>query len=178
MSPGDDSSSRMTETKPNDALFFNSNELNWSSDGGKTSLRGDIRLHETQLVKMDAADGRFQVFGGSRLSVGACLLDFVEAQRRTRAQTGAETGQKREFLWEQTCLSSLPAAVFPFVCALIVEPSLFRRAALFMLQSESSRALTRARASAKIPAPRQPRLSRHQAGLLSGPIPPYLSAPP
>ena len=65
------------------------------------------------------------------------LLDFLEVMYF--CTTGGEKGQKREFCCAKKFFffPLFPFHSFPFVCALIGEPSLFRWGALFMTQPQT-----------------------------------------
>lgn len=99
----------------------------------------------------------------------ASFLDFLEVMPTTFAQQGVRRDKKENFCYVQTCLFHS----FPFVCALIGEPSLFRWSALFMTQPQTRRlkpsTLTHRHARDRVSLPRQPKLSWHQPCLLSEP---------
>ena len=66
------------------------------------------------------------------------LLDFLEVMRSTFTQWGGEEGtKKRIFALCKVVLFFFSHSFPPFVCALVGEPSLFRRSALLMTQPQT-----------------------------------------
>lgn len=102
---------------------------------------------------------------------------FAEVMRSAAARRGARRDKKKgDSLWAKSFRSSFSP---PFVCALIVEPSLFRRAALFMTQPQTRSRLARAHTHTLMHGRHDGSPDTNLVSWVSrrAPIQPYLSVP-
>lgn len=158
--------------KNRNVVFKSKNSYRWSGTIRKrpnyaklwNKLKKCTKLDLKRITEEDLARSGWT---GSKLNRFLLFfMDFLEVMQSTFAQQGAGRDKKENFA---VCKVVFFFHSFPFVCALIGKPSLFRWGALFMTQPQtcSLKAYTHRHTHTIFFLPRQPRLSWHQPCLLS-----------
>ena len=110
--------------------------------GNKKKRRTRTKLNLKHRTEQDLARRRLKGSKLNRYLAFLSFLDFLEVMQSTFAQRGARRDKKENFFFFFFFLLCAKSCFFFFffssICALIGEPSLFRRSALFMTRASNA----------------------------------------